>query len=326
MSPQQAVEFLKAIRVSNINPKGNGWIVGSCPLARWRHKHAFDKNPSFGMSAKTGESSGYNCFACGTGSAEELLHQLEMYVPQEEWHLWNFKAAHLILQQEEIEVVPLPEYGEFGQQGQIFEEWPAYWLDSFKPVSMFPEAMQYLASRNVGQETIEKHNLRYDTNRAMIVCPYWTVFGRFAGARGRSIVPGTEGIEKHYDYRFQGSNNSKLVWYNERCLNLDGAVVVVEGQFDVWRTQQAWEKTVGNLTALPTADKVKKLADSPLVVVIPDNDETGSNSCDAYHSLFKQMGIPHTFAKLAESVKDPDECHPKYLHKIISEAIADGGW
>jgi DNA primase len=246
---------------------------------------------------------------------------MEMYVAPEFWGQYDFKGAHQILTDEAINIAPLEEYREFKTVNQVFTEWPAYYLDSFKPVKMFVGAVEYLKKRNVSPEAIEKHDLRFDSSKDMIVCPYWNVFGKLAGARGRSIHDHASGEEKHFDYRCKGINNARFVWYNEQALNLPGPVVVVEGQFDTWRVEAGWPKVLGNLTAKPTLEKFKRLADAEEVVVIPDNDETGKISKDTYTTLAREFGVKVHFVDLPEGVKDPDECHPQYLQERVEDAL-----
>jgi 5S rRNA maturation endonuclease (ribonuclease M5) len=150
----------------------------------------------------------------------------------------------------------------------------------------------------------------------MVVAPYYDVFGRLAGARGRSILP--DPTKKHHDYSFNGHNNCRMVWYNEQVLNLPGPVVVVEGQFDCWRVSTVYPKVVANLTAKPSDEKFKKLCDSQEVIQIPDNDDAGDGSIATYSKLAKKYGIKHRVVTLDHSVKDPAECHPSYLKGILS--------
>lgn len=322
MSPDQAVLFLEAIQTKNVWNKGNGWVVASCPLARWLHQNKSDSTPSFGLLAKTGEASHYHCFACGSGSPESLLHTLIMYTQQSGMEGYNFKAAHAILSAEELEVLPLPEYAETKQSSKVFQEWPKYWIDSFVPVGFVASASEYLAGRGVSLETIEKHNLRFDSHRQMIVCPYYTVFGKLAGARGRSILPDATGGDKHYDYKWQEVSNAKLVWYNEQALQLPGPGVVVEGQFDCWRVELRWPKVVANMTALPWIEKMRRLSDMESGVHIPDTDATGQKSAVEYQSMAAQVGLQLKTLKLPDGVKDPDECHPDFLFDRIQELIS----
>jgi len=319
MTQEQCVAFLEALRAKQIHVKGNGWIEASCPLAPWTHKNRMDSSPSFGLSVRPGERSHFLCFACRQGSAEELLQTIEFYSglgmvgPKYDY---NFPLCHQILQDEEY-VIPLPEYGEFGPPGQQFSEWPQYWVDSFTHAAWDMGAAKYLAFRGVSVTTMAQFDLRYDPKRQMIVAPYRDVFNRLAGARGRSLH---EGAGKHYDYTYQGVNNARFCWYNEPVLNLHGPVVVVEGQFDCWKTVQVFPKTVANLTAKPTMEKMKKLGDCGLVIQIPDRDEAGRESVQRYAALCAQLGLDHRPIWLGEGVKDPAECHVEYLRDRIQEA------
>ena len=315
MTAEQGVAFLEALGAKHITVKGNGWIEASCLLARWTHKSHTDATPSFGLSINPGGRSYFLCFACRQGSAEELLHTIQMY-DKGQGH-YDFLRCHQILNEEEF-VVPLPEYGEFQQQGPVFTEWPQYWVESFKSAEWHADAAVYLACRGVSLETIAAYQLRYDPKRQMIVAPYWDVFNRLAGARGRSILE--QPPQKHYDYTFQNVNNARLVWYNEPVLNIPGPVVVVEGQFDCWKTVKVFPKTVANLTAKPTLEKMKKLGDCGMVIQIPDRDEAGQESVERYAKLCHQFGLEHRVIWLDEGVKDPADCHPEYLRERITEA------
>jgi hypothetical protein len=253
MTTEQALVFLDALRVKNIFVKDNGWIIGSCPLAKWLHKSHADHSPSFGLNVAPGTKSYFMCFACRQGSAEELVAVIEMYSQHQPDRDYDFLRCHQILSEEEY-VVPLPAYGEFGPPGQAFSEWPAYWLDSFQKAEWVDTSMNYLNHRGVSMTTIKQFDLRYDPKRQMIVAPYRDVFDRLAGARGRAIDP--QATKKHYDYSFQNVNNARLVWFNEPVLNLSGPVVVVEGQFDCMRVVQAFPKVVANLSSKPTVEKM----------------------------------------------------------------------
>lgn len=311
MTIEHCVEFLRALNATQIRVKDNGWVVSSCPLARWTHKHHADRMPSFGLSVAPGGRSYFLCFACRQGSAEELLHTLELYTQNSKDY--DFARCHHLLAEEQF-VTPLPEYEEFAKPEHVFVEWPTYWTDSFLPVEL-SEGYAYLQHRGVSDQTIEKFYLKFDTKRQMVVAPYWDVYHRLAGARGRSIHEETS--QKHYEYSFQGVNNARLCWYGEPVLNLHGPVVVVEGQFDCWRTEQAFQKTVANLTSKPTLEKMKKLGDCGTVIQIPDRDEAGQHSVQAYARLCQQLGLQHKVVWLDEGAKDPADCHVDYLRERI---------
>lgn len=310
MNADAAVLFLQALGAQKIRVKSNGWVEARCPLATWTHKNQQDASPSFGLSVKPGERSHYSCFACRSGSAEELLQTLELYTKA------HYAVCHQLLE-DEPKILPLPEYGEFPSGDTLFVEWPAYWIESFKIVVWADFAANYLFDRGVTSAMCYLYDLRFDPKRQMVVAPYRDVFGRLAGARGRSILPNVSGPSKHFDYSWQSKNNCRLVWYGEEALQQSGPVVIVEGQFDCWRTRQAYPKTIANLTARPTMEKMKKLGDCPFIIQIPDRDEAGEMSTGIYAKFCAQLGLGYKMLWLDEGVKDPAEAHVDYLRERI---------
>lgn len=330
MTEDQALAFVKALGGKHISTK-SGWVTSSCVLARWTHKNGTDNNPSFGLSVDPGKASHWNCYSCGSGSVEELLGGVEFHLAKNnqdpKLYGLDILAARTLLDSEEVLVQTLPEYQEFQPNEQHeFQEWPAYWIDSFLPAVNNQEALAYLNYRGVTAETAMKRDLRWDYKRRMIVFPYHNVYGKFAGARGRAIDPGVEGFKKHYDYQWNKVNNSKLCWYNEQSLQLPGPVVVVEGQFDVLQVLKVYPKVVGNLTAKPVMSKMGRLLQSDALVHIPDNDGptgTGDKSIAWYQGFCASHGLGYRLIKLPlpehESKIDPGECSPEYLFDRLQE-------
>jgi hypothetical protein len=317
---EKIVLFLEALNAKKIKVRGS-WVDACCPLAPWLHEKHHDTNPSFAISISQEGRSNFNCFACRSGSLEELVQLLELY---DKKHLdqYNFKVCHLLLGGES-DLPPLPPFQEAPAQ-QVFEAWPNYWIDSFMPVAYFDEAVQYMQKRNWPLEWAHKFNLRYDSVRKMIICPYYSVFGKLAGARGRAIRDDVTGPQKHWDYSCNGRNNCRLTWYNEGSLNLPGPAVVVEGQADVWRVSDAYPKVLGNLTSRPTWEKMLRLTECPFIIQIPDNpkvDKAGAQSIERYKELCHKLRIGHRVLYLGEGVKDPDECCTAYLHDKIQALL-----
>jgi hypothetical protein len=319
MQEEQVVAFLNAIRAKRVRVKTKGWVEACCPLARWLHKKHHDTNPSFGISTDPEGRSGYHCFACESGSLEDLLSRIAYY---DLAHLdqYDLRTAYDILYGEPTGPSILP-YNPEPQPSTVFQPWPGHWIESFLPVEYYEPALEYMATRNWPTSYIEQFQLRFDTQRKMLVCPYWSVYGKLAGARGRAIRDDVSGASKLWDYTVEGKNNCRLSWYNESCLNLPGPVVVVEGQADVWRVAQGYPKVVGNLTAKPTLEKMEKLRDCPFLIQIPDNDETGERSIAAYRRFCNQLHLRHKVLKLDDAVKDPDQCHPDYLKDQIAKLL-----
>lgn len=72
MDAGKAQEFLQLIGCRKISV-GAGWVRSTCPL-EYRHSGGHDKQPSFAISIRSGDSSGCRCQGCGY--ATEILHQL----------------------------------------------------------------------------------------------------------------------------------------------------------------------------------------------------------------------------------------------------------
>lgn len=298
MTPHQAMNFLKALGCKP-HYDGGGWVKSDCPMAPFTHANFKDTNPSFGVSIDPSRVSQYNCFTCHSGNMEELVQKLEMYRQQNpsKAHRYDIKTARELLEQEEVTVQALEEYAEFGENENTFQEWPAYFINSFQSVVFSKAAMDYLTGRGITMAQIEKHDLRYDAQREMIVHPYRNVYGLLAGARGRSINEGVKGHKKHYDYTWNKVNNAHLVWYNEPALETDQPLVIVEGQFDLYTTEHVWPHVLANLTSKPIPTKMTKLAHAEGVVLLLDNDATADVAIERYKEYFQKYDIGHAIVQ-----------------------------
>lgn len=319
MNQNQVVEFLNALGAKQINQKTD-WITCSCPLAPWKHKNGKDSNPSFGLSSTNQH---FHCFSClNTGTPSELLYVMEMYNQKSPKFGIDFKTAHEMLDSDSADLQALPPYSIEPKPMSVFQEWPDWWLNSFIPVSGNWEAVNYLESRKVPVQQWVKFNLRYDSSRRMVVFPYYSVHGLLAGARGRSIDAGAEGIKKHYDYAWNGVRNTSLVWFNEQCLAKCNSVYVVEGPFDALRLDEAgFGNVLACMSSKPTAAKIKTLLMLNSVVLIPDNDETGAKTVGFYASSLSGKIKFHSIV-LPQIVKDAGECDVGFLSEYILTNLA----
>jgi hypothetical protein len=316
MNPDQAKQFLSKLGITSVSKNGD-WMQCACPMAPWTHKNGKDNNPSFGMYAKGGEESYFKCFACDSGSALELMSAVEYHGKKTGYPAdrhYNIAEARIILDAESIDLPVAPEYSEFPTAStQVFTPWSEYWLDSFQSAVQSIAAMSYLEGRGVQATQVQEFNLKFDPDKQMILFPYRNVWGKLAGARGRSIDPEAEGHKKHFDYTYKQVNNSKLVWYNEQCLQLDGPVVVVEGQFDALRVAERYPKVLATLTAKPSYEKFMKLTTQDRVILIPDNDTTGQKTVVEYKNFLAKYNTRLSVLTLPEGIKDAGDCHPDWL-------------
>lgn len=322
MNPEQATQFLTALRVKRIEKSGK-WLRGSCPLAPVFHQNGHDSNPSFALTLEPDKKSRFNCFSCKSGSAFELLQMLQFHELDQNK---DMVLAYQILQNEQLEVIPLPGYGEFSKAEEVwvFNPWPEWVLDSYMPASNAPVALHYLKTeRGVTEAQIKAYDLRFDIGKQMVVFPIRDAYGALAGMRGRSVVGGTTGWQKHYDYSHESTNNVKGVWFNEEALQLPGTVVVVEGQFDALKVAQCHPKVVANLTAKPSREKILKLALMESVLYIPDTDNAGQATIGIYETELAKYKVPLKVLHLPKSVKDCGDCDPNYLGDLIENIIAE---
>lgn len=293
MTPEAATELMVALGGKSIGQFGT-WLRGPCVLARWRHKSGKDSNPSFGLYVEDGSPSRFHCFTCESGSMSKLLQLLEMHLQSNPkgW-VGDLSKAREIIENAELELPTLPAYAEFNTvKKKQFEELPQYLLETFTPALNHQRAQKYCHHRGFSATEVLKNDMRYDEERDMLVFPYWDVFGRFAGMRGRAIVLPGEDPPKvgHHDYVFDKVNNAGLVFYNEQALNLEGPVMVVEGQVDCIKACRVWPKTVANLTAKPISDKLSKLMQADGVILLLDGDETGRIATKKFMDVLTFMG------------------------------------
>lgn len=274
--------LLTALGAKQIAKKGK-WVSSTCPLAPFTHKGGKDEHPSFGVRI---DSNHFNCFACEKGTLGSLLHSIAFHLSKVPSYApkYDLKTAWALLDGASLDFVPLPNFETTFSQDQVFSPWPDNFLDKFGAIDSSPEAVEYLLSRE-GSLTLEQAKaaeFRFDHSKQMIVCPYRNSYGTLAGARGRSIDPDCPKAYRHFDYYWNKTNNAPLVWYNEPALNLEGSVIVVEGQFDCRHVEKVWPKVVANLTAKPTMAKLRKLTGCDSVILMMDNDETGEIATRSY--------------------------------------------
>jgi hypothetical protein len=327
MNIDTATALLEALG-TKLDSHSSSWARAKCPLAPFLHQKGKDSSPSFGVSIDD-SAPRFHCFTCESGSLSHLLQIIEFRNQQTPGNFHgDLNKAREIVENAESELPMLPAYSEFGtQKTKVFEELPLEFLDSFFPVAANPRSHAYCTHRGFSDLEMLQYELRYDPERDMVVFPYWDVFGRFAGVRGRRITLNGESKSQgagHHDYVVNGINNSGFTFYNEQALNLPGPVVVVEGQVDCIKVARIWPKTVGNLTAKPIMSKVQKLGQSDGVVLLLDGDSTGRVGTEKFSHLLQFLNIKVLPILLpwdeSTGVKsDPDSIGPDWLTNKFKE-------
>lgn len=331
MIKEQAVALLLALG-SKHSATTAEWVQGRCPLAPWLHKSGKDSRPSFGLSISPGRACHFHCFACQSGDMPMLMQLIEHHVVLSPGLFkGNLAAARSIIELEEVGLPVLPAYEEFNKGDQkTFVELPLHTLAGFQVVSMWPRAMEYLVSRGFTALDWVNGDLRYDSEDDRIVFPYYDVFGRLAGMRGRGVeLPGEKPHwAPHHDYVWSGVNNSSLVWLGEPILDTPGPVVIVEGQFDRLRALKAYPRVLANLTAKPKMSKAIKLAGVEGVILMLDGDEAGRTGTKMFTEALDLLKVPTAVVLLPMVDQDGNPCKSdpdKLGVEWITQALKDVG-
>lgn len=323
--------FLSALKVSSV--ESGTWLRGCCPLAPFTHKHGKDSDPSFGISLKEGKSS-FNCFSCHSGSLEELIQSLEMYSRGTDYQdYYDFITARKCLDEENI-LLPLPEFKEFTNTDyDKFVAWPENSLDVFIPWKESKKAIEYLEKRLVLPKTADFFSLLVDERYNRIVFPYYNIYGKLAGCRGRSFGTGLRHLEYVYDAEFSRVafphnpvsanllNNSRLVWFNEHNFKVNKPVIIVEGQFDLLKIWPLYENVLAVLSAKPTIFKLQKLLQAHSVLLMLDSDTAGGLAIEKLSDFLIRNGIKVGVVPLQEDKKDPDECDISWISQTLKDDL-----
>lgn len=319
LSVDTITQILKALGCSDAGHAGGQWVTARCPLAFWTHKTGKDSNPSFGVNVQSGS---FNCFSCLSGTLEALVGTLELYEKQKpSGKARDYQQARDLIAGLELDP-PLPEYGAASEADKVFYEWSEFWLESFIRSVDSTDARKYLHGRLVTDEEQIKYDLRWDSERKMIVCPFRNVWGKLAGARGRSTKDW--GLA-HYDYKFNGQDNSKLVLYNEHVIPAAVAahkpVVLVEGQFDAVAVARVYPYVVANMTAKPTPEKAATLSNCPDgVLLMLDNDDTGKAATPLWANAIH--GVPVGRIDFPAQYKDASRTPLLVLQKVFEDVLS----
>lgn len=174
----------------------NGWVRSVCPFGLWKHDGGVAENPNFGVTHDDDEPSYYNCLVCGSkghlsGLPIALAHARKSDMDRA-------RAFAKEIEKDEI-LGGTTDFGEWDDEESVAEKTADEDLRirSFPDRHEFlkhppavgePDALRYLASRNIHFDTVTKLGLRYDIKNERVLFPlidYWT--GRYIGHSGRVI-------------------------------------------------------------------------------------------------------------------------------------------
>src|SRR5690625_1630317 len=200
-----------------------GWLMASCPFAKWKHTSGRDRNPSFGVSINDKGLSGYNCFSCGqTGRISGLVRALS--------HFREVDYGDLAIRAEMAESA-VPEFEEIGKR--LWDEKPNNPINPaivegfYRPVWEVPEYREYVEGRGVTERTAECVGLLADEEKQRVLFPVYDRQKNLYGFTGRLIYE-DEDRPKIKDY-YGLSKESNLL--GAEFLHESEEVLLVEGLF-----------------------------------------------------------------------------------------------
>jgi 5S rRNA maturation endonuclease (ribonuclease M5) len=167
---------------------------------------------------------------------------------------------------------------------------PEQWLQSFKPIQIFPEAMAYCLGRGLSKKSLKQLDVRYDPSQRRVCWPFRNFRGELMGLQGRSIEPDPH--LRYYQYGWHGHRNMH-VWLGEHWVNLDMPVVLCEGPVDLQKIFIAYPNVCASFTSGLSRTKVKRLADAESIITFYDHGHGGDAAREAIDKYLKGMPILH---------------------------------
>ena len=296
-----------------------GWVVSTCPFAPWTHGQGVDRNPSFGVSCEdtthVGRAQVYHCFSCQkTGRFDDLPFNLrEMYRAEPKGDRPAFgKALEIIVAEEDddLDFDDIPDFDEPIIDPDDIIPWPEWYLDSFKSVFAFPQAGEYLSTRQITEKVCKQLDLRFDSSRDRVCFPIRDFDGRVVGLHGRHI---SEHPMPYYMYGFEGRRN-RLPWLGEQWVDFDDTVLLVESVFDLASVLRVYPNSMCGLSAGLSAAKIERIDTCVNVVTLYDYGTGGDRAREKFDEV---MTCPLSHVIPTEAHGDPGNMSEKELYETL---------
>ena len=172
-------------------PNHSGWMHSACPFAPWKHKNGIDRSKGFALKAEDKGVSAYSCPACKShGRIENLARELGSLRQQD----YSGLIAE-ITRLETLGAVMLPSWENRFEATRAETLGDPLDLHIFNPVEIFdpigrhPAAVDFVRSRRVSFEAVQKAGMRFDPDKGRIVFPVYDGKGQLYGFTGRTILP-----------------------------------------------------------------------------------------------------------------------------------------
>lgn len=260
----------------------NNFMI-TCPS----HKGGRESSPSCGINIKSGVC---NCLTCGwkgnlislsklcRGEEYGFKYLIDRYVGNKKVDVEIEKK--LIIKHEEEEEVIIPNYK------SIFE---------------YPEAVNYLLSRKISKDIMAKFDIRYCSDRKMIMIPIY--YGRtIVGYKGRKIVK----CDKKY--RFYNTPNMKKVLFGLDKVVKGDTVMITEAEIDCLTFWSWGLEAISILGANITPLQKEQLRRSGIkkLIIALDNDEIGKTAALKLYEELKDLDMEFNLITYKENTTQKD--------------------
>ena len=229
-----------------------------CPFHSNRHTASCCINKSTGA---------WLCFNPSCGESGTLIELVRRVL-----HKNDFEAMRFISAQETEVLNNFDDImSNLFEEKPEFEEFSQEILDKlYKEIQSSNQAIEYLNSRGINQESIEYFKLGYSSNMNMVITPVHSPDGLPIGLVGRSI----EGKS------FKNSTNlakSKTLFNIHRAKRIGDQVIIVESNFDAIRIHQAgFPNVVATLGGFLSVDQQNLLnRHFNKIIIMTDADQAG---------------------------------------------------
>ena len=309
MRIKHVLKFLQLLRASQISiSEDEDWVRCSCPLAPFTHFKGTDENPSFGIKVNPYGQSLYNCFTCGSGVLQDLLHimnfttgvpvaaqdyfslhenfeyQGERTAPDNVLYSNEFWSDKYSLSLDEVkhEILPVPDV--------VLQHYPRVEDGTDREAG---RVRDWCIGRGIDLEVAYKYGLRYDPEGMRIVFPITDSDGKIYHLHSRSRM------DKFFYYiRPDNSGYPELKWgrkdhwFGMQFYKADKPALLVESETDVLRLE-----SLGVENSLASCGQVNKWKLdrilSNLIYLGFDSDRAGAKYC------MKAIRILHSRSILA---------------------------
>lgn len=292
-----------------------GWVVLSCPLARWNHGGGKDQKPSFGIRIDDARIQCV-CLSCDwAGSLTDLFTELVVKLPTgtPERKL-VIKIMNGIAVTKLREPMLKPVTTEKAKSDPYFTD---TWLNSFPKVGQTETGMTYLLHRKISADDAKVMDIRFDPLNKRVCFPIRDWDGSLRGMQGRAT---DETEPKYLFYKFQGVSCGREVMLGEQVVDPSKPLILVEGVFDYAALFPFTKQVMVLWGCHVNAQRIKRLSRCMKLYTAFDNDKAGSDA----RARLMVTSLNVVNLNISTTVKDVGELSEEGLKSLASTVDSYG--